>query len=99
MMVRKFQDGTCRVLIATDLIARGLDVAEVSHVINFDTPEEPENYIHRIGRTGRADRRGEVHHLYYSLPKRKTGRLSKRLMRMPIPDAALPADAGNIDAS
>lgn len=56
--VRQFQDGNFRVLIATDIIARGLDVAEVSHVINFDLPEVPEMYIHRIGRTGRADRNG-----------------------------------------
>lgn len=56
--VKKFQDGTFRFLIATDIIARGLDVSEVSHVINFDTPDVPENYIHRIGRTGRADKKG-----------------------------------------
>ena len=47
-----------RHLIATDLIARGIDVTDVSHVINFDIPESPENYIHRIGRTGRADKNG-----------------------------------------
>ena len=57
-VVKKFQNGTHRVLIATDIIARGLDVAEVSHVINFDTPAMPETYIHRIGRTGRADQKG-----------------------------------------
>lgn len=56
--VKQFHEGTYRILIATDIIARGLDVAEVSHVINFDIPEIPENYIHRIGRTGRADKRG-----------------------------------------
>ena len=56
--VRQFHEGNYRILIATDIIARGLDVAEVSHVINFDIPEIPENYIHRIGRTGRADKRG-----------------------------------------
>jgi ATP-dependent RNA helicase RhlE len=56
--VQQFHNGNYRVLIATDIIARGLDVAEVSHVINFDIPEIPENYIHRIGRTGRADRKG-----------------------------------------
>lgn len=56
--VNKFQDGTFRFIIATDIIARGLDVAEVSHVFNFDIPEVPENYIHRIGRTGRADKKG-----------------------------------------
>ena len=53
--VDRFKSGVYRVLIATDIIARGLDVAEVSHVINFDLPEVPENYIHRIGRTGRAE--------------------------------------------
>jgi ATP-dependent RNA helicase RhlE len=56
--VKKFQNGTYRILIATDIVARGIDVSEVSHVINFDIPEVPENYIHRIGRTGRADRKG-----------------------------------------
>ncbi|QKZ13376.1 DEAD/DEAH box helicase [Spirosoma sp. KUDC1026] len=56
--VNQFKVGTYRVLIATDVIARGLDVAGVSHVINFDTPDTPENYIHRIGRTGRADQQG-----------------------------------------
>ncbi|GAB3997621.1 DEAD/DEAH box helicase [Spirosoma daeguense] len=56
--VDKFKDGTYRILIATDIIARGLDVAEVSHVVNFDMPDVPESYIHRIGRTGRADQQG-----------------------------------------
>ncbi|KQS31554.1 DEAD/DEAH box helicase [Dyadobacter sp. Leaf189] len=56
--MRQFHDGTYRILIATDIVARGIDVAEVSHVFNFDIPEAPENYIHRIGRTGRADRKG-----------------------------------------
>ncbi|WP_439558919.1 DEAD/DEAH box helicase [Dyadobacter sp.] len=56
--MRQFHDGTYRILIATDIVARGIDVAEVSHVFNFDIPESPENYIHRIGRTGRADKKG-----------------------------------------
>jgi len=56
--VRQFHEGNYRLIIATDIIARGLDVAEVSHVFNFDVPEVPENYIHRIGRTGRADKKG-----------------------------------------
>ncbi|MCC6282896.1 MAG: DEAD/DEAH box helicase [Saprospiraceae bacterium] len=56
--VEKFQDGTLRGLVATDLLARGLDVTDVTHVINVDTPDTPENYIHRIGRTGRADTEG-----------------------------------------
>ena len=57
-MVRSFQDGEIRILIATDLIARGIDITDITHVINFDLPEHPENYIHRIGRTGRADQNG-----------------------------------------
>ncbi len=56
--VKQFQEGNYRFIIATDIIARGLDISEVTHVINFDTPEVPENYIHRIGRTGRADKKG-----------------------------------------
>jgi len=56
--VQDFQTGVHRILIATDLIARGIDVSDVSHVINFDIPDIPENYIHRIGRTGRADKNG-----------------------------------------
>ena len=56
--VERFQDGTHRVLIATDIISRGLDIVEVSHVINSDMPETPADYMHRIGRTGRADKEG-----------------------------------------
>jgi ATP-dependent RNA helicase RhlE len=56
--VKQFKEGNYRFIIATDIAARGIDIAEVTHVINFDTPEVPENYIHRIGRTGRADKKG-----------------------------------------
>jgi ATP-dependent RNA helicase RhlE len=59
-MVRNFHSGDLRVLIATDIIARGLDISEVSHVINFDVPDEAETYIHRIGRTGRYDKTGHA---------------------------------------
>jgi ATP-dependent RNA helicase RhlE len=58
--VNQFQNGTYKLLIATDIVARGLDISSVTHVINFDTPKVPENYIHRIGRTGRADKKGEA---------------------------------------
>lgn len=58
--VKKFDEGSIRCLIATDLVARGIDISEVTHVINFDTPDTQEAYIHRIGRTGRADKRGEA---------------------------------------
>ena len=57
-VVQDFEAGVCRVLIATDVIARGLDVAEVTHVFNFDLPDVPEIYVHRIGRTGRVERKG-----------------------------------------
>ncbi len=58
--VNKFKANEVRMLIATDIIARGIDIEDVSHVINFDLPDEPQNYIHRIGRTGRADKKGEA---------------------------------------
>lgn len=56
--LRLFNAGDCRLLIATDIVARGLDFDDVTHVVNFDFPDETENYIHRIGRTGRADKKG-----------------------------------------
>lgn len=56
--IEQFREGTNRLLVATDVMARGLDIDDVSHVINFDTPDYPENYMHRIGRTGRAERKG-----------------------------------------
>lgn len=57
-VLRKFHAGEIRILIATDLISRGMDIDDVSHVINLDTPTTAEDYIHRIGRTGRADKEG-----------------------------------------
>ncbi len=58
--LREFRDGRARVLIATDIAARGLDVDAVSHVINYDVPGAPEDYVHRIGRTGRAGNQGQA---------------------------------------
>ena len=55
-----FRDGTFQILVATDIAARGIDVTQVSHVINYDIPNTPEAYIHRIGRTGRATREGDA---------------------------------------
>lgn len=57
-VLKQFTEGKIRLLIATDIIARGLDISDVSHVINFDIPEVAADYIHRIGRTGRADKDG-----------------------------------------
>jgi ATP-dependent RNA helicase RhlE len=56
--VKQFKEGQYRFLIATDIVARGIDIAEVTHVINFDIPATPEHYMHRTGRTGRADKKG-----------------------------------------
>jgi len=58
--LRGFRDGRTRVLVATDIAARGLDVDAVSHVINYDVPSAPEDYVHRIGRTGRAGNQGRA---------------------------------------
>ena len=58
--LRGFRDGRFEVLVATDIAARGLDIANVSHVINFDVPQHPEDYVHRIGRTGRAESAGDA---------------------------------------
>ncbi len=58
-----FKDGKIRVLVATDVAQRGLDVSGITHVINFDVPQEPEDYVHRIGRTGRAESSGEAYTL------------------------------------
>jgi ATP-dependent RNA helicase RhlE len=55
-----FRDGRFDVLVATDIAARGLDITTVSHVINFDVPQHPEDYVHRIGRTGRAQAKGDA---------------------------------------
>jgi len=56
--MQDFKSGRIRVLVATDIAARGIDVDDISHVINYDLPNEPENYVHRIGRTARAGARG-----------------------------------------
>jgi superfamily II DNA/RNA helicase len=53
-----FQNGDCNVLVATDVAARGLDVDDITHVVNFDVPDDRETYVHRVGRTARAGRTG-----------------------------------------
>ncbi len=57
-IMRKFREGNMEMLVATDVAARGLDIENVSHVINYDIPQDPESYVHRIGRTGRAGKTG-----------------------------------------
>ncbi|WP_338869287.1 DEAD/DEAH box helicase [Spirosoma sp. SC4-14] len=87
--VEQFKQGTYRILIATDIIARGIDVADVSHVINFDLPEEPESYIHRIGRTGRADRKG-IAISFVTEPDEKQLIAIEHLMNYQVPVMPLP---------
>lgn len=89
--VRKFHAGENRVLIATDLIARGLDIFEVTHVINFDTPDVAENYIHRIGRTGRAEKLGKAITFITEREKENQEAIEK-LMEYQIPINEFPAD-------
>lgn len=89
--IKNFDDGTHKVLIATDIIARGLDIPEVSHVINFDTPSEAADYIHRIGRTGRANSIGNA--ITFVTPKEKPFQEKiEQLMNKAIPMAELPEE-------
>ena len=88
--VKQFHEGNYRFIIATDIVARGIDIAEVTHVINFDVPEVQENYIHRIGRTGRADKKGIA--ITFITEKEKPLLESiENLMKYQVPMQALPA--------
>jgi len=62
--MKNFRSGKSRILVATDIVARGIDISGISHVINYDIPQHPEDYVHRIGRTGRASKEGEAVTLY-----------------------------------
>ena len=89
--VKQFKDGVYRFIIATDIVARGIDVAEVTHVINFDMPEVPENYIHRIGRTGRADKKGIA--ITFITEKEKPQLTAiETLMKYEVPVSPLPVN-------
>jgi ATP-dependent RNA helicase RhlE len=89
--VNKFQNGTYRCLVATDIIARGLDVSSVTHVVNFDLPDTPEKYIHRIGRTGRAEEKG-IALAFVSEEDQDYLTEIEDLMEMPLETLPLPAD-------
>jgi ATP-dependent RNA helicase DeaD len=94
-VLRKFKEGTIDVLVATDVAARGLDISGVTHVYNFDIPQDPESYVHRIGRTGRAGKSGMA--LTFITPREKSylavvERTTKRKMekmKAPTLDEAL----------
>jgi ATP-dependent RNA helicase RhlE len=87
--VKQFQEGNYRFIIATDIVARGIDISEVTHVINFDTPDVPENYIHRIGRTGRADKKG-IAITFFTEKEKPLLEIIETLMHYTVPVTPLP---------
>lgn len=94
--IEDFDSGRSRVLIATDVMARGLDLDQISHVICFDTPEYPENYMHRIGRTGRAEHEGKSILLYTEKEKRFKDDI-EALMKISIEEIPFPNDEVKIN--
>ena len=94
-VLRKFKEGSIDVLVATDVAARGLDISGVTHVYNFDIPQDPESYVHRIGRTGRAGKHGVA--MTFITPREKsylhvvekTTRKKMERMQPPTLDEAL----------
>jgi len=76
--IQRFKDGSCEVMVATDVAARGLDISGIEYVVNYDFPNDIENYIHRIGRTGRANKKG--HSLTYITPDE--GHVASKLIKI-----------------
>ncbi|MGH7667952.1 MAG: DEAD/DEAH box helicase [Gemmatimonadaceae bacterium] len=84
-----FKHGKIRVLVATDIAQRGLDISGISHVINYDVPQQPEDYVHRIGRTGRADATGDA--FTFMAPNEiAMVRTIERILGEPIPRISVP---------
>ena len=81
-----FKCGKIRVLVASDIASRGLDVDDISHVINYDIPDEAETYVHRIGRTGRAGQAGRAMS-FCGLDERSNLRAIERLLKRQLPAA------------
>lgn len=90
-VIERFDAGKLRILIATDVIARGIDLNKLSHVINFDTPNFPENYIHRIGRTGRAGQEGKSI-LFFTAMEEEDKIAIELLMNYEIPELMIPEE-------
>jgi ATP-dependent RNA helicase RhlE len=94
--VNRFEDGTYRFIIATDIVARGLDVFGVSHVVNFDLPSTSEQYVHRIGRTGRAEEKG-VAISFVSEKEKEYKESIEALMKIIIPMREVPSEVSFTD--
>ncbi|MEA5617819.1 DEAD/DEAH box helicase [Cronbergia sp. UHCC 0137] len=90
----KFKNGSLQVLVATDIAARGLDISELPHVVNFDLPNVPEDYVHRIGRTGRAGAKGEAVSLVSADEYKLLAEIEKLIERR-IPSEAIAGFATN----
>ncbi len=89
-----FKQGSVRVLVATDIAARGLDINELPHVVNYDLPHVPEDYVHRIGRTGRAGKQGEAISLV-CIDEEKLLLDIERLLKRALPKVVVPDYAPN----
>ncbi len=89
--INAFKDGEVRIMISTDVSARGLDVSMISHVINFDLPQRYEDYVHRIGRTARANNQGEAITLVNPAEEYHLQKIGK-IIRMEIPEKEIPQD-------
>ncbi len=91
-VMKKFRDSKLEILVATDVAARGLDIDHVTHVVNYDIPQDPESYVHRIGRTGRAGRKGTaitfIHPREFRQLKQIERELRLRIIRGQLPSAA-----------
>jgi len=88
--IQQLKKGKIDILIATDVAARGLDVDRISHVVNYDIPQDPESYVHRIGRTGRAGREGKAI-LFVAPRERRMLQTIERITRQPITPMQLPS--------
>ena len=88
-----FKSGRSRILVATDVAARGIDIDSVSHVINYDVPEAPEDYVHRIGRTGRAGNKGKAI-TFFTLAEEHSLRAIEKLMGQQVERVVRPDMAG-----
>jgi ATP-dependent RNA helicase RhlE len=87
--IEDFKSGKIRVLVATDIAQRGLDINGISHVINYDVPQQPEDYVHRIGRTGRALTTGDAF-TFMSADEIGMVRTIERTLGSPIPRISVP---------